>query len=169
MKHKLSTILVIALVTLLVGAGGAAAQTTGPEVPSALLGTAFTYQGRLSQDGSPADGVYDFCFILYDADVGGAQVGSTLSIDDRLSTRGISPYCLTSAPAPSPGKRSGWRSAVRPGSSSGGVHELMPRQALDRHAVRSLQPGRSLERAGWGAIWFCRWRGQRLVCSQPHG
>jgi hypothetical protein len=38
------------------------------------VGTAFTYQGRLTAAGSPANGSYDLRFILYDALVGGAQV-----------------------------------------------------------------------------------------------
>jgi hypothetical protein len=36
--------------------------------------TAFTYQGRLNDNGQPANGTYDFQFRLYDAEVGGAQV-----------------------------------------------------------------------------------------------
>ena len=40
------------------------------------LGTAFTYQGRLVDDGNPASGVYDLTFTLYDAVSGGGQVGT---------------------------------------------------------------------------------------------
>ena len=36
----------------------------------------FTYQGRLTQNGEPADGTYDLVFTLYDADVGGNVVGT---------------------------------------------------------------------------------------------
>jgi hypothetical protein len=39
-------------------------------------GTAFTYQGQLSDTGQPANGVYDLRFILYDAEVGGNEQGS---------------------------------------------------------------------------------------------
>ena len=31
-------------------------------------GTAFTYQGRLNSSGVPADGTYDFQFILFNTD-----------------------------------------------------------------------------------------------------
>jgi len=46
-----------------------------PSDAQAALGTAFTYQGQLQINGSPASGSYDFQFILYDAAVGGSQVG----------------------------------------------------------------------------------------------
>ncbi|MBI5386536.1 MAG: hypothetical protein HZA90_17845 [Verrucomicrobia bacterium] len=46
---------------------------------AALLGTAFTYQGRLSAGTNAASGTYDFQFALYDSLSGGAQVGSTVS------------------------------------------------------------------------------------------
>ncbi|MHC1763872.1 MAG: hypothetical protein AB9869_06125 [Verrucomicrobiia bacterium] len=36
---------------------------------------AFTYQGQLSDSGRPATGSYDFRTILYNAEIGGAQVG----------------------------------------------------------------------------------------------
>jgi hypothetical protein len=40
----------------------------------APLGTAFTYQGQLQNNGVPANGNFDFQFILYDAAVGGGQI-----------------------------------------------------------------------------------------------
>ena len=39
-------------------------------------GTTFTYQGQLKFSGSLVDGLYDFRFILYNADIGGSQIGS---------------------------------------------------------------------------------------------
>src|SRR5690242_4019293 len=43
------------------------------------LGSGFTYQGRLTDGGSPANGNYDIRFILYDSESGGAQVGATIT------------------------------------------------------------------------------------------
>jgi hypothetical protein len=40
------------------------------------LSTGFTYQGQLEKDGNPVSGNCDFRFILYDAEVGGSQVGT---------------------------------------------------------------------------------------------
>lgn len=45
--------------------------------PQAALGTAFTYQGHLSDDGSPGNGAHDVRSELYEASKGGLPVGST--------------------------------------------------------------------------------------------
>ena len=39
----------------------------------------FTYQGNLQNGASPANGTYDFEFLLWDALSGGTQLGSTLA------------------------------------------------------------------------------------------
>jgi len=44
------------------------------------LGTIFTYQGFLHDEGLPAGGDYDFEFQLYNAESGGSQIGSTYSV-----------------------------------------------------------------------------------------
>ena len=58
--------------------------------PSAALETGFTYQGQLEHNGTPVSGDYDFQFILYDALVGGSQVGpiitATVPITEGLFT-----------------------------------------------------------------------------------
>ena len=54
----------------------------------AAVGTAFTYQGRLTDNGNPASGMYDFVFELYDAEVDGAQIGDTISREDVEVTDG---------------------------------------------------------------------------------
>ena len=46
------------------------------------MGTAFTYQGRLTDGGSPADGEYDFRFRLYDA-----ASGDRLPVSDGSGQR----------------------------------------------------------------------------------
>lgn len=42
-------------------------------------GTAFTYQGRLSDGGAPANGSYDLTFTIFDAASGPAQISGTLT------------------------------------------------------------------------------------------
>jgi hypothetical protein len=65
--------------------------TSGPQAAlgtRAALGSAFTYQGRLRDDsGNPIDSTCDLTFGLWDAQVGGSQVGSDsvvtgVSVDD---------------------------------------------------------------------------------------
>jgi hypothetical protein len=53
-----------------------------PLEPAAPLGTAFTYQGQLTDDGSPAIGPCDFRFSLFDAASDGTQVGSVSTHND---------------------------------------------------------------------------------------
>ena len=50
-------------------------------VRAAVLGNDFAYQGKLNFDGDPANGLYDFEFKLYDAEVDGSQVGSNIQHD----------------------------------------------------------------------------------------
>jgi hypothetical protein len=44
------------------------------------VGTGWTYQGRLIDANSPADGEYDFQFKLFDSDIDGSQVGSDVNL-----------------------------------------------------------------------------------------
>ena len=53
------------------------------------VGTAFTYQGYLTDGGSAADGTYDFKFRLYDALTDGTQVGSEVVKDDETVSDGL--------------------------------------------------------------------------------
>jgi hypothetical protein len=66
MKTKIQSL--FTALALLAGASQAAAQ-----------GTAFTYQGQLQNNGSPANGLYDFQFALSNAPSGGSQVGGTVT------------------------------------------------------------------------------------------
>ena len=51
--------------------------------------TAFTYQGKLSDGGLPANGTYQMQFGLFDAQSGGNQIGSNATISDVQVTNGI--------------------------------------------------------------------------------
>jgi hypothetical protein len=48
--------------------------------------TAFTYQGKLAEGGTPANGRYDLRFILYDADAGGNQVGPLITTTGTITS-----------------------------------------------------------------------------------
>src|SRR5262245_12497265 len=93
------------------------------------LGTAFTYQGRLADDGTPATGAFDLQLILFDDPAGGSQVGAILTFDDVAVTAGL----FTVTPdfgAVFHGNRRWLQIAVRPGASAGAYAVLSPRQAL---------------------------------------
>src|SRR5687767_6158432 len=54
--------------------------TFGHQLTTAFAqGTAFTYQGRLNDGASPANGTYDLKFALFDAASTGNQVGGALT------------------------------------------------------------------------------------------
>ena len=72
MERKRILAILVAALGLLVWLAGAG--EAGP------VGTAFTYQGRLIDANSAADGLYDFAFKLYDANVGGGKVGSDVNL-----------------------------------------------------------------------------------------
>ena len=80
MNRIVLVVALVVLLALLLGLGGTLAQEVDPPVPvspQAAVGTAFAYQGRLVDNGLPADGAYDFQFELYDDLTGGSQVGIT--------------------------------------------------------------------------------------------
>src|SRR5713226_9634895 len=76
--YKNSLAFVAAMLLILFGATSAFAQTSG-----------FTYQGRLTDGGTPATGNYDLQFALWDSLSGGAQIGSTQTVSSVSVSNGI--------------------------------------------------------------------------------
>jgi hypothetical protein len=56
---------------------------------SPLVAQPFTYQGFLKENGQPANGIYDFRFLLWTAPSGGTQVGPELYVDDVSVQNGL--------------------------------------------------------------------------------
>lgn len=96
-------------------------------VLAAPLGTAFTYQGRLHDNGAPANGSYDLYFTLFDAVSGGAP-SQPVHLENVNVANGLFTVQLDFG---SLGNQARWLEIqVRPGSSSGSFTALQPRQAL---------------------------------------
>lgn len=133
-QRILISILAVGLGLLLtLVAGLALAQGPGAEGEvgiQAALGTAITYQGRLTDGGNPANGSYDFRFILYDAETSGSQVGSTVNKDDVAVTDGLFTVELDFGSDVFTGDARYLEIDVRPGASVGVYTTLTPRQAL---------------------------------------
>jgi len=68
------------LLGLLVGSAATVAVRADPAEPEVPVGSAFTYQGRLTDSAGPVEGACDLRFRLWDAASGGSQVGSTLTL-----------------------------------------------------------------------------------------
>jgi len=133
MKTKLVLTLFAMLALLLPGSGRGIAQgeaPADPDAPGAALGTTITYQGRLSDGGAPADTAYDFRFTLYNAEVGGAQVGSLVPKEDAIVSDGYFTVQLDFGAGVFVNEARWLEVAVRPGSSTGAYTVLSPRQAL---------------------------------------
>ena len=109
------------------------------------VGTAFTYQGRLTDTNSPADDVYDFEFEIYDGLEGGSQQGSTISKDDVDVLDSYFTVELDFGSSVFTGDARWLEIAVRPGASSDPCDfaTLSPRQEVTPtpYAMYSEQSG----------------------------
>jgi hypothetical protein len=104
---------------------------SGPTLAQPIpLGTAFTYQGRLTDGGGAAAGAYDFKLELFDAASGGSQVGSTLVRDDVAVASGLFTVSLDFGASAFAGNARWLEIGVRPGASSGAYMTLSGRQEL---------------------------------------
>src|SRR5204862_2470927 len=92
-------------------------------------GTAFTYQGRLTDSGASASGSYDFELKLFDDASAGTQVGSTLTLTNVAVSSGLFTATLDFG-AVFGGNRRFLEIGVRPGGSGGAFTVLVPRQEL---------------------------------------
>jgi len=82
MRSKLlyqnSFALVVIVLAILLGTAAAIAQTSN-----------FTYQGRLTDGGTAANGNYDLQFALFDSLSGGTQIGSTQVLNTVAVSNGV--------------------------------------------------------------------------------
>ena len=159
-KKFLSSVFFIGLALVLVGSvGPGLAQGPEPQEPlrpQDAVGTVFTYQGRLTDGGSPANGEYDFRFELYDAASGGAQVGSMVPKENTAVTDGLFTVELDFGSGIFTGDARWLEIGVRPGASGGLFTTLMPRQALTPAPYAlGLRPGAQVisEESGGDAIY----------------
>ena len=94
------------------------------------LGTAITYQGRLTDAGVPASGSYDLQFALFDAATGGAQQGAVVTQNSVTVTAGVFTVSLDFLAGVFAGDARWLEVGVRPGGASGAFTILAPRQPL---------------------------------------
>jgi trimeric autotransporter adhesin len=100
-----------------------------PPLSSCLAqGTAFTYQGRLNDGASPAGGIYDLRFAIYDLAGGGVQQGNWLTNSATVVSNGLFTVTLDFGNQ-FPGAARWIEVAVRT-NGGGAFTALSPRQAL---------------------------------------
>jgi len=109
------------------------------DAPQAAINTAFTYQGRLTDGGSPANGAYDFQFALFTSANGLTQVGSSINVDDLAVSDGLFVATLDFGNV-FDGTALYLEVSVRPGASTGSYATLSPRQMLTAAPYASFAP-----------------------------
>jgi hypothetical protein len=92
--------------------------------------TAFTYQGKLTDAGNPANGTYDLQLRLLDAVSGGTPQGSPVTLDNVSVANGVFTVQLDFGAAAFPGAARWLEIGVRPGTSTGAFTTLTPRQLI---------------------------------------
>ncbi len=126
---KRNHLIVIAIVfTLLAGTSHSRAQ-----------GTAFTYQGWLTDNGAPANGAYNLRFTLYDALTGGIAIGGPLTIAPISVSNGLFTVKLDFSADMFNGANRWLGIAVRTNGGTMIYQTLSPRQQLTAipYAVRA--------------------------------
>jgi FtsZ-binding cell division protein ZapB len=140
-RWRLALACLILLTLVIVPSRVQVGEAKGNLAPQAQVGTAFTYQGRLTDGGSPANGEYDFRFTLYDAATAGNQVGSWVSKENVTVTDGLFTVELDFGSGIFTGEARYLEIGVRPGDS-GAVHTtLSPRQELTPAPYALALPG----------------------------
>src|SRR5256884_1520135 len=104
--------------------------------------SSFTYQGRLTDGGTAANGNYDLQFGLFDSLSGGAQVGSTQTLNTVAISNGVFTVSLDFGANAFNGANRFLEISARP-SGAGSFTLLTPRQQITStpYAVRSTSAG----------------------------
>ena len=100
------------------------------------MGTAFTHQGRLTQGGLPADGVFDFQFALYDDPDQGSLVGGIVELPQQPVSHGLFTVTLDFGNVFTGGAL--WLE-VRVRSAGGEYAPVLPRNELTPNAARRVR------------------------------
>ncbi len=90
----------------------------------------FVFQGTLNDEGAPANGMYDFQFILYDAETAGNQVGPFNILDDIEVVDGAFTVELDYGEDAFDGSERWVAIVVRDGDSTGAYVPLNPRAKI---------------------------------------
>ena len=118
-------------------------------------GTTFTYQGRLTENGAPANGTNDLTFTLYSALNGGVTVGLSNVVSDLATTNGLFTVTLDFGVGIFTGADRWLEIGVRPGASAGAYTSLAPRQPVTAapYATTAGQLSGALSSANLGGTY----------------
>lgn len=126
--------------------GAAARSEVAALAASDVVPPAISYQGRLTDpDGNPLDGTYDMQFQLWDAESGGSQVGSTISVNDVDVDQGLFNVRLEVNSADFDGQALWLRVRAREDGGSWDPWMTPRQQILPAPYALSLRPGADIE------------------------
>ena len=108
---------------------------TGSLVQAAPLGTAFTYQGRLTDGGHPANGSYDLTFMLFATNNGGVSVAGPITNMAVAVSHGLFTVALDFGEGVFTGDAR-WLDIAVCTNGAGAFTTLPPRQRLSRRRMR---------------------------------
>ncbi len=150
-RFMLGLLLIVGVALLMGSLPQAAAQGPDDELTAqAVLGTAFTYQGRLNGTGGPVNGACTLTFRLYDQASGGAQIGSTVTLNNVAVNDGYFSVAPDFGSSPFTGEERFLEIAVNCGSGS---ETLTPRQKLTAAPYAlGLRPGAVVQGANTPAL-----------------
>ncbi|QLQ06791.1 MAG: hypothetical protein HZY76_12550 [Anaerolineae bacterium] len=117
------------------------ASASAPQVPATQVSTAFTYQGKLADGGSPANGSYDFLFSPFDAASGGLQVANSQIREDVAVVDGFFTVTLDFGTGLFRRRRTLARGRCASRRQHGQLHDAQPAYTADRRTLRAALPG----------------------------
>jgi hypothetical protein len=138
---KIASVLVV--VACLSFAGAALSQTT-----------TFSYQGKLSDNGNPANGTYDMQFELFDAANAGAQIGATQKSASTAVANGTFIVQLDFGASSFPGADRYLEIAIRAAGDPNPYNVLAPRQKIASvpYAIQALNATTATNATQLGAV-----------------
>lgn len=131
MNMRWLPLVITAWLVLLSASGAQASSSYAPgTVGIQANSSTFTYQGFLSRNGSPAQGLFDFSFSLFDVASGGTALAGPLQFNSKAVNQGLFTVELDFGADVFSGQPRYLSIGVRPDSSTGGYTTLSPRQPL---------------------------------------
>ncbi|RKZ12541.1 hypothetical protein DRQ32_03505 [bacterium] len=108
-----------------------------------VLGSSFTYHGRLVLSGTPVNQASDLRFSLWDASAGGTQIGADITIVAAVITDGLFSVELNFGTGAFAGDARWIEIEARTPAGSGGFTTLTPRQEINAvpYALHALNGG----------------------------
>jgi trimeric autotransporter adhesin len=129
-------------------------------IAAAAQGAAFTYQGRLTDGSSPAQGLYDLQFTVYDSESEGRAVGRTITLRGTPVSNGLFTVTLEFSDTPFTGGDR-WLEIAVSAEHAFEFNTLRPRQkltavpyAMTAGTVSGLVPSQSIAGTYGGAVTF---------------